>query len=150
MVSDVGSSCRKWHTLLRSPASVGEPTPNFDTRPVRSSARAPPKKSYAVQPLCTRKQSRLPYPAPTRTRWRGPSATRTSTVTVESPGRGAESASTTFTDRNTPMPYRSRWLWYTRGFHGRSEEHTSELQSPYDLVCRLRRDKEKEGAHLTN
>src|SRR5207248_11044326 len=24
-----------------------------------------------------------------------------------------------------------------RGFHRRSEEHTSELQSPYDLVCRL-------------
>src|SRR5207248_11605996 len=23
------------------------------------------------------------------------------------------------------------------GNHGRSEEHTSELQSPYDLVCRL-------------
>src|SRR5437867_5235184 len=26
---------------------------------------------------------------------------------------------------------------------GRSEEHTSELQSPYDLVCRLLREKKK-------
>src|SRR5437867_9334100 len=25
----------------------------------------------------------------------------------------------------------------SQGFHVRSEEHTSELQSPYDLVCRL-------------
>src|SRR5437867_6178396 len=27
--------------------------------------------------------------------------------------------------------------------HGRSEEHTSELQSPYDLVCRLLLEKKK-------
>src|SRR5437867_9424173 len=27
----------------------------------------------------------------------------------------------------------------------RSEEHTSELQSPYDLVCRLVLEKDKEG-----
>src|SRR5438094_2965729 len=27
----------------------------------------------------------------------------------------------------------------------RSEEHTSELQSPYDLVCRLLLEKKKEG-----
>src|SRR5207248_4618651 len=26
---------------------------------------------------------------------------------------------------------------YGTGMQGRSEEHTSELQSPYDLVCRL-------------
>src|SRR5438094_4077116 len=28
-------------------------------------------------------------------------------------------------------------------FNGRSEEHTSELQSPYDLVCRLLLEKNK-------
>src|SRR5207248_5597445 len=30
-----------------------------------------------------------------------------------------------------------------RGVAGRSEEHTSELQSPYDLVCRLLLEKKK-------
>src|SRR5207248_4152752 len=32
---------------------------------------------------------------------------------------------------------------------GRSEEHTSELQSPYDLVCRLLLEKKKISAMLT-
>src|SRR5437867_5267336 len=32
-----------------------------------------------------------------------------------------------------------------RGGRRRSEEHTSELQSPYDLVCRLPREKQKKG-----
>src|SRR5207249_6328064 len=31
---------------------------------------------------------------------------------------------------------------------GRSEEHTSELQSRFDLVCRLLREKKKALAHL--
>src|SRR5437867_7936870 len=31
----------------------------------------------------------------------------------------------------------------TRGYGCRSEEHTSELQSPYDLVCRLLLEKKK-------
>src|SRR5437867_8531657 len=31
----------------------------------------------------------------------------------------------------------------------RSEEHTSELQSPYDLVCRLLLEKKKEHNHHT-
>src|SRR5207248_10384692 len=31
-----------------------------------------------------------------------------------------------------------------RGVLGRSEEHTSELQSPYDLVCRLLLEKKKQ------
>src|SRR5207248_10677785 len=30
----------------------------------------------------------------------------------------------------------------------RSEEHTSELQSPYDLVCRLLLEKKKQTSHL--
>src|SRR5437867_7881168 len=32
---------------------------------------------------------------------------------------------------------------------GRSEEHTSELQSPYDLVCRLLLEKKKKKMLLT-
>src|SRR5438094_6701617 len=32
----------------------------------------------------------------------------------------------------------------TRSFEERSEEHTSELQSPYDLVCRLLLEKKKQ------
>src|SRR5207248_11542028 len=31
--------------------------------------------------------------------------------------------------------------------HKRSEEHTSELQSPYDLVCRLLLEKKKTNTH---
>ena len=31
----------------------------------------------------------------------------------------------------------------------RSEEHTSELQSPMSLVCRLLLEKKKMGAHVT-
>src|SRR5207248_7294608 len=32
---------------------------------------------------------------------------------------------------------------------GRSEEHTSELQSPYDLVCRLLLEKKKNKTNIT-
>src|SRR5207248_7604650 len=32
----------------------------------------------------------------------------------------------------------------------RSEEHTSELQSPYDLVCRLLLEKKKQQKNLAN
>src|SRR5207248_10037106 len=34
-----------------------------------------------------------------------------------------------------------------RRAQGRSEEHTSELQSPYDLVCRLQLEKKKYTEH---
>src|SRR5207248_10258619 len=38
----------------------------------------------------------------------------------------------------------ARWPRAARLHHlGRSEEHTSELQSPYDLVCRLLLEKKK-------
>src|SRR5437867_8596761 len=37
----------------------------------------------------------------------------------------------------------------TRAAVSRSEEHTSELQSPYDLVCRLLLEKKKTRAHAT-
>src|SRR5437867_10762427 len=35
-----------------------------------------------------------------------------------------------------------------RRYLGRSEEHTSELQSPYDLVCRLLLEKKKKRTNL--
>src|SRR5207248_10425366 len=35
--------------------------------------------------------------------------------------------------------------WGTRAANVRSEEHTSELQSPYDLVCRLLLEKKKKN-----
>ena len=41
----------------------------------------------------------------------------------------------------------------TEGFKDRSEEHTSELQSPDHLVCRLlleKKKKQKEKKHNTN
>src|SRR5207248_9783446 len=37
----------------------------------------------------------------------------------------------------------AQWRW------SRSEEHTSELQSPYDLVCRLLLEKKKKSARLS-
>src|SRR5437867_5383295 len=51
---------------------------------------------------------------------------------------------------------RSSWWWRSnreaqhqshqcRKAHLRSEEHTSELQSPYDLVCRLLLEKKKQN-----
>src|SRR5437867_10757253 len=35
-------------------------------------------------------------------------------------------------------------IWLPLGLPARSEEHTSELQSPYDLVCRLLLEKKKQ------
>src|SRR5438132_5922304 len=35
------------------------------------------------------------------------------------------------------LPARERLAWYAEHFDTRSEEHTSELQSHSDLVCRL-------------
>src|SRR5438874_5596040 len=46
-----------------------------------------------------------------------------------------------------PPPYRgSRWRWSKRT---RSEEHTSELQSRRDLVCRLLLEKKKQNKQQT-
>src|SRR5690349_23390567 len=40
--------------------------------------------------------------------------------------------------------------WRAGGVVGRSEEHTSELQSRRDLVCRLLLEKKKKDTFLTN
>src|SRR5437867_11954629 len=51
------------------------------------------------------------------------------------------------------LPAIARWVETTpEGVSrlGRSEEHTSELQSPYDLVCRLLLEKKKKKSHRAN
>src|ERR1039457_7322279 len=64
--------------------------------------------------------------------------------------------------RSTLFPYttlfRSGRGWYVKGHPGvihdgppwRSEEHTSELQSPCNLVCRLLLEKKKKNKHATS
>src|SRR5437764_6789276 len=47
------------------------------------------------------------------------------------------------TGRTFPPPRSSRRRSRPRGTSGRSEEHTSELQSPMYLVCRLLLEKKK-------
>src|SRR5437867_9672368 len=46
------------------------------------------------------------------------------------------------------IPTRSRSLRCSAPRSRRSEEHTSELQSPYDIVCRLLLEKKKRTAVL--
>src|SRR5258708_29321533 len=46
-------------------------------------------------------------------------------------------------------PVRSRGVPISRGMKKRSEEHTSELQSPDHLVCRLLLEKKKKCSLLT-
>src|ERR1017187_11027426 len=43
----------------------------------------------------------------------------------------------------TPVIRRSRWPSCSQSYRHRSEEHTSELQSPMYLVCRLLLEKKK-------
>src|SRR5256885_15307483 len=49
----------------------------------------------------------------------------------------------------TPAGYKSVLL-RCEGHTGRSEEHTSELQSPCNLVCRLLLEKKKESGRTTD
>src|SRR5438874_8609946 len=55
--------------------------------------------------------------------------------------------------RVPPLGCQRKELWYFAGRHGttmgpdRSEEHTSELQSRRDLVCRLLLEKKKNTTH---
>src|SRR5437868_10561851 len=43
----------------------------------------------------------------------------------------------------SPMPFEPRFVKCSKGIGERSEEHTSELQSRFDLVCRLLLEKKK-------
>src|SRR5256885_7325285 len=47
--------------------------------------------------------------------------------------------------KGNETPGRRRWIC-----HARSEEHTSELQSPCNLVCRLLLEKKKQSYYLTS
>src|SRR6266516_3248238 len=47
-----------------------------------------------------------------------------------------------------PLYEQERARWQREGVRVRSEEHTSELQSPYDLVCRLLLEKKKQKKKL--
>src|SRR5437867_8575310 len=56
--------------------------------------------------------------------------------------------------RGIPVLVRDAWGDYLLGgdvtnYEHRSEEHTSELQSPYDLVCRLLLEKKKKKEKIT-
>src|SRR5437868_9568107 len=56
-------------------------------------------------------------------------------------------------ERTEKEPRRSDsagWQWPTTKRRSRSEEHTSELQSRFDLVCRLLLEKKKKKATRTS
>src|SRR5437879_9845993 len=55
------------------------------------------------------------------------------------------SQSTTF-----PLPSSPHWVPMTTTFLARSEEHTSELQSPMYLVCRLLLEKKKKDDRISH
>src|SRR5256885_8487642 len=50
--------------------------------------------------------------------------------------------------RSNPEPAPRAGGWWARGPCSRSEEHTSELQSPCNLVCRLLLEKKKKNIDL--
>src|SRR4051794_41623747 len=51
--------------------------------------------------------------------------------------------------RARPRPTRCSSGWRGCSSSARSEEHTSELQSPVHLVCRLLLEKKKQQSHIT-
>src|SRR5207248_9238875 len=70
-----------------------------------------------------------------------PSPARTYTLSLHDALPISASRRSGRTSRATPRP--SRCSTPASSGSGRSEEHTSELQSPYDLVCRLLLEKKK-------
>src|SRR5256885_8152181 len=69
----------------------------------------------------------------------GRGCTRCATMSARPPARRAAR-------RSTPAPCSSAIWPPPRASGGRSEEHTSELQSPCNLVCRLLLEKKKKTA----
>src|SRR5260370_9537010 len=51
--------------------------------------------------------------------------------------------------RHSPVTFRGSGEWRRRLPHCRSEEHTSELQSHLNLVCRLLLEKKKKTKRIT-
>src|SRR5690606_4185497 len=70
--------------------------------------------------------------------------TRSPLSTVVQQTMAAASAATTDL-KATWEPKYMAWLWSTPMMTGRSEEHTSELQSRENLVCRLLLEKKKQN-----
>src|SRR5256885_13109983 len=64
------------------------------------------------------------------------------------PGCGVGSIARATTQHQGDIHRRAR-LMRTQIFHPRSEEHTSELQSPCNLVCRLLLEKKQHTTHAT-
>src|SRR5260221_6228838 len=71
----------------------------------------------------------------------------TSMVMVWRPGVRFMAVNTTVS--SSMDAYVSTWAWKDP-YHDRSEEHTSELQSHSDLVCRLLLEKKKINRHIMN
>src|SRR5207248_4552810 len=93
----------------------------------------PPPPRSTLFPYTTLFRSRS---APTSSQWvrsTGPTPTPTTTKPTSTPPTPTATSGTT----NDSPPASSA--------HPRSEEHTSELQSPYDLVCRLLLEKKKKN-----
>src|SRR5207248_6570846 len=61
---------------------------------------------------------------------------RASTRSLGDP-RDIEKLADLLVNSERPAILYGQQVWAARGHEERSEEHTSELQSPYDLVCRL-------------
>src|SRR5437868_8975185 len=59
------------------------------------------------------------------------------------PNRGSRRLMTFDSVRYTAKSPAERIMWYSNVVPDRSEEHTSELQSRFDLVCRLLLEKKK-------
>src|SRR5204862_3869465 len=102
-----------------------------------SSPTQPPTASYTLS-----LHDALPIYAPDDVRLRR----RISRDTIE---RGRTPDAVVAQCRSTVFPAHSRYVEPTRARADRSEEHTSELQSRRDLVCRLLLEKKKKdgGAH---
>src|SRR5256885_3479686 len=71
---------------------------------------------------------------------------------IRRPPRSTLFPYTTLFRSPSPLPRRTRESAATRRaamivFHPRSEEHTSELQSPCNLVCRLLLEKKKQSPY---
>src|SRR5689334_24403426 len=73
-------------------------------------------------------------------------STGRSSARFRRPGRGGASCRASFGSRSTSR--RSSW---PKAIRSRSEEHTSELQSQFHLVCRLLLEKKKKQKnHISN
>src|SRR5207248_7032140 len=95
--------------------------PHLHSFPTRRSSDLPP--SATASPTTSPATPSSPWPCPPPIRW---------SAYQSSPAPSARSA-TRCKCRATSAACSPSRSWR----HGRSEEHTSELQSPYDLVCRL-------------